>query len=193
MRAKQLFATAIAATTLGAGGLAVAALNPSTGVGAQEEVAPGADSGTATETTAPAQGRGRVLEGVLGELVTEGTLTQAQADAVKDGVKEQAAEGEHRRPRRGQGMRAVASAAEALGIAPRELLAELKAGRSIADVAVANDVEPQAVIDALVAAATTRLDQAVANGNLDEAHATKLKERLPDSMEKLVNRTRTPR
>lgn len=44
----------------------------------------------------------------------------------------------------------IAVAAETLGITPAELVAELKAGKSVADVASERDVPIQDVIDALV-------------------------------------------
>lgn len=53
-------------------------------------------------------------------------------------------------------------AAKALGVTADELRTELKAGKSLADVAKAEGVDKQKVIDALVAAAETRLDEAKA-------------------------------
>ncbi len=53
-------------------------------------------------------------------------------------------------------------AADALGMTADELKAELEAGKSIAQVAEERDVDVQTVIDALVAAGTERLEQAIA-------------------------------
>lgn len=201
MRAKKLIASAIAATTIGVGGIAIAAVNPLAGVGAQEEkgapdttaVTPDADT-SAPEAVKGRAKRGHVLGEVLDDLVTKGTITQAQADAVKAGLKEKIGE---KGPRRGHGKErlkhTVTAAAEAIGITPREVLAGLKEGKSIAEIAQANDVEPQAVIDKLVAGATARIDKAVADGKVQADRAAKLKERLPAAMEKLVNHKRTPR
>jgi len=82
---------------------------------------------------------------VLDELVADGTLTQAQADAVKSGVKDELQE---RRERRKE---LAAVVADTIGIPVEDLVAALKDGQSIAQVAEANDVERQAVVDALVA------------------------------------------
>jgi hypothetical protein len=59
----------------------------------------------------------------------------------------------------------------------------------VADVARAHDVEPQTVIDALVAAGTKRIDTAVANGKVDASRAAKAKDRLPARVTKVVNAT----
>ncbi|MDQ2649055.1 MAG: hypothetical protein M3Z03_05840, partial [Actinomycetota bacterium] len=60
-------------------------------------------------------------------------------------------------PRHAFGHPGLDAAAEVIGITAEELEAELQAGRSMAEVAEANDVEPQAVIDALVASGLERL------------------------------------
>ena len=138
MSTRKLIATAVAAATLATGGLAVAALNPLSSAGAEEQPAP--DTGATHRTP----GR-RVLGTVLDELVADGTLTQAQADAVKGGVKDELKERrEHRRE-------LVGVVADTIGVSTEELVAALKDGQSIAQVAEANGVERQAVVDALVA------------------------------------------
>jgi uncharacterized protein (DUF433 family) len=75
-------------------------------------------------------------------------------------------------------------AAETIGIEPSELLTELRDGATIAEVAQEHGVEPQAVIDAIVAEQRDRLDQAVEDGLLtqDEADAgaADLEERATD-------------
>ena len=79
--------------------------------------------------------------------------------------------GEHRGER-------LDAAAEAIGITEDELRTALEGGQSIAQVAEANDVDVQTVIDALVADATERLEAAI-----DE---------LPDRMAELVEREGLP-
>lgn len=63
------------------------------------------------------------------------------------------------------------AAATALGLTADELRTELQAGSTIADVAAAEGVDVQTVIDAMVAEATTRLDEKVAAGDLTQAEA----------------------
>jgi hypothetical protein len=69
-----------------------------------------------------------------------------------------------------RGARAEATA-ELLGIEVDELRAALEDGQTLADVAEANGVDPQTIIDARVAAVTERINAAVESGGLtaDEA------------------------
>ena len=65
----------------------------------------------------------------------------------------------------------------------------LKGGGTVAQWATDHGSSPQAVIDALVSAGNTRVDEAVANGKIDQARADTIKGKLPTLAEKLVNRT----
>ena len=69
------------------------------------------------------------------------------------------------------GGRNLATAAKALGVTADELRTQLKAGKSLAEVAKAEGVDKQTVIDALVADATTRLAKAVKSGKLTQAES----------------------
>lgn len=193
MRTKKLIASAVAVATLGAGGLTVATVNPMGGVGAQETPPTVAAPGATAEKRGEARGRGgRAVDEVLEGLVADKTLTEAQAEAVKAGLKEEEEEvGDRHRRRAARRKQAIRIAAEAIGVSGRDLLAELKEGTSIAAVAEANDVEPQVVIDALVADASAHIDEAVAEEKLDADRAAKLEERLPEAMTKLVDLERT--
>ena len=95
-------------------------------------------------------------------------------------------EGNARRHRVGQALRVAATT---IGVDVTELKSELKTGKSIADVASDHDVTAQTVVDALVAAATTRIDAAVEAGKIDAARAASMKERLANTFTALVNRT----
>ena len=75
------------------------------------------------------------------------------------------------------------------GGTPQELRSYLKGGGTVAQWATDHGSSPQAVIDALVSAADARVDQAVANGRIDETRAATIKEKIPTLAEKLVNRT----
>ena len=85
---------------------------------------------------------------------------------------------------RGPGLNA---AAEAIGITVEDLRTAVREGDTIADVAAANDVDVQTVIDALVAEATTRVDAAVADGELTEAKAVERKADLVEHITAMVN------
>lgn len=185
---RRAAAGAVLAGVLGVGGLAAAALHPLGVAGAQDG---------ATTTTAPPAGaqeagqgrRGQKLQEVLDSLVADGTLTQAQADTVasrlKDAAREARGDRGERRTERRQEMLAVA--APVLDMSAEDLATELKDGRTLKQVAEAQDVDPQDVIDALVAASEDRIDRAVAAGRLDGSRAEQLKQRLADRIDRLVN------
>jgi uncharacterized protein YidB (DUF937 family) len=61
--------------------------------------------------------------------------------------------------------------AELLGLDAQELRQQVRDGATLAEIATAQGVEPQAVIDELVAELTERLDNAVENGRIDQAEA----------------------
>ena len=78
-------------------------------------------------------------------------------------------------------------AAEALGITEDELEDALEDDQSIADVAAARNVNVQAVVDALVADANARIDDEVADGDLDAEDAAELKEDVTDRVEDRID------
>src|SRR4051812_39056026 len=80
-------------------------------------------------------------------------------------------------------------AADTIGVSAKDLLAAVKGGSSIATVAQQHSVMPQAVVDAVVSAARTKLDAAVVNGKLDADRAATIKDRLPERVTNAVNRT----
>lgn len=95
--------------------------------------------------------------------------------------------GEHRRPGRGLRHLGLASAAEAIGVTVEGLRSELASGATIAEVAEANDVAVQDVIDAMVGDASAKIDDAVAAGRIDEDRAAELKAALEERITAAVN------
>lgn len=91
--------------------------------------------------------------------------------------------------RRGPGLEAAASA---IGISVEDLRTAVMGGDTVAEVAAANNVEVQTVIDALIADATTHLNQAVADGHLSEADAAKRAAHLSERITAMVNGTMSP-
>jgi hypothetical protein len=65
----------------------------------------------------------------------------------------------------------ISIAAEKLGLTNDELIAELQAGKTIADVAAEKNVALNTIVDAVVAAHTERLNEQVANGQLTQEQA----------------------
>jgi hypothetical protein len=84
-------------------------------------------------------------------------------------------------------------AADTIGVAPATLGSDLKAGQSIADVATANGVSVDSVVNAVVSDASARIAQAVTNGRLTQAQADALTAKLPAFATRLVNAHYTAR
>ena len=82
------------------------------------------------------------------------------------------------------------TAATYLGMKNAQLVAELRAGKSLAQVAAGKNKSVDGLEQALLAALKQRVDAAVAAGRLPAARAQKLLERAPAHIERLVNRSR---
>ena len=96
-----------------------------------------------------------------------------------------------RRPGHGARGAGLTVAADALGVSNEDLRAALKSGRSIADVAGEKGIPTQTVIDAMVAAAGTRLETAVTNGRITQERADARAGNLPKTIKAFVEGTRT--
>ncbi|HEY5578215.1 MAG TPA: hypothetical protein VIL12_00850 [Acidimicrobiia bacterium] len=177
-----------------AGGLAAAALFASPFSAAAQE----SEDETATEDVdRPFLLRAEeFIDDALAPLVEEGVINADQAESVKQALLEKAetlkAEGrDHLMRLRHRGRHLIGfglqTAADAIGIETDELAAAIRDGQSIAEVAEANGVDPQVVIDALVDAASARIDEAAAEHDLDEERVDQLKARLPELAEMIVN------
>jgi polyhydroxyalkanoate synthesis regulator phasin len=166
-------ASLAASSVLGGGAVGVVLSSPVVAV-AQE------DTGDAVTDQ-----RAGAIEEVLAGLVADGTITQAQADAVAEAL---VAALPSRGGRHGHhAWFGISTAAEVIGIDAAELVADLQDGSSVAAVASANGVDAQAVIDALVTEAMERLDQAVADGRLTAEEAADKEADIVDSITAFVN------
>lgn len=88
-------------------------------------------------------------------------------------------DGEGRRGHKRGGCGPSEAVAEALGMDVDSLKAELEAGSTLAEVAEANGVDPNELVELMVADATERIDEKLAEGDLTEEEAA----------EKLANKT----
>lgn len=148
-------------------------------------VAPVASAVTVGDGATTVGGRVQAITDALAGLVTDGTLTQAQADAVATTLDGSDA---LRGPRgHGRGGPDLAAAATVLGMTAAELRSALAVdGTTLADVAGAQNVEVSALVDALVAAQTERLTAAVADGRLTQVEADERIAALPERIAALV-------
>jgi len=79
--------------------------------------------------------------------------------------------------------------AQTIGISQSDLLSGLQSGQSIADIARAHSVDPQKVIDALVASVKQQLAAAVSSGALTQAQADQLSADMTARIAARVNGT----
>ena len=133
----------------------------------------------------------QALATILKDLVTKGTLTQAQADAVTAAVTAAKAARDADRPMGGKGgpLGADRAAIETLvsttiGVDTATIKSRLQAGESLAQIAGA---KKDALIAALVADHTKRIDAAVTAGKLTAAQAVEKKANLVAHVTEEVN------
>ncbi len=162
---RKKLATAGIAAGLTAGGLAGLVIVPSVS-GAQSTSAT-VDAGTSSDATRPDPST-RISD-ALAPLVTDGTITQDQADKVASTLADSMPMGGEKHMRGGGPQ--LDAAATPLGMTADELRTELEAGQTIAQVAEAKGVDVQTVIDSMVAAERAKLDEKVAAGDITQAEA----------------------
>lgn len=115
---------------------------------------------------------------------------RAKADVERQGLPQRppGGPGHHRGPR----VEILKVAAEAIGISEADLKAGIEADKSIAQVAQEKGVDPQKVIDALVAAHNKMIDEEVAAGRMEQAKADELKKNFPEHAKKIVEQVGRP-
>jgi ribosomal protein S20 len=86
-----------------------------------------------------------------------------------------------------EGRVAVQTAASTIGVQPRDLRSQIKAGTTVAQVATQHGVDPTTVVNAIVTAGTQEIDQAVAQGKIDQTKGDQAKQKLPDFANRFVN------
>src|SRR5437879_1144086 len=79
--------------------------------------------------------------------------------------------------------------AKDLGMQPADVKSALAGGQSIAALAKSHNVDPQKIINDLVADATSRIDGAVSSGKITAAMADKIKAGLTNAVTAFVNAT----
>jgi hypothetical protein len=152
-----------------------------------------------------ATARGKSVDGLEDALVT---ALRSRADAARTAGKITAARAERMKARAPQlverivnakpraAVRALvvrgplAIAARYVGLTRPQLATELRAGKSLAQVATARGRSVDGLEAALLAPLKRKLDRAVASGRLESARAATMLERAAKRVERLVSRTR---
>lgn len=183
--------SAVAAGVLGlavTGAAAFAAVQPSE---------PASPAAALTDTTSSALDQDRRggpgVKAVLDKLVTAGTITQAQEDAILKALKDAAPSGKGRADAHPKVVAAVLrdlmkTSAGYLGLPAGQLKQQLAAGKSLGHIADATAGKSrQGLVDALTADATAKVDKLRAEAKITAEQAATIKAQLPDRITKLVD------
>ncbi len=141
-------------------------------------------------TSSTSSSHQNILQQALSTLVGNGTITQKQSDAVSQQV--QNLRKQHPRPafagmgRPGRmgglavlGRDGLTQLATLLKTTPQTLMADLKAGKTIAQIAQANGVDVNTLIATLENDAKTEIQKQVTAGHLTQDQATKIETAWP--------------
>jgi hypothetical protein len=176
-------------------GAATATLGLVLGATVLSPVVAGAQESTTTTTageSASSDGIDRIVRAdrvreSLEDLVTDGTITAAQADAVAEHLAQLGpGPGDGHLFRRHIGI-SLDIAAETIGIERSALVEALAEGQTIAEIAADNGTSVEAVIDALVAAHKAKLDELVTNGWITAEVAAERAAEAAERIADLVN------
>ncbi len=126
-----------------------------------------------------------ILQQALDTLVGKGTLTQAQADALKNQVQSNRSARMAKRPHIGK--KVFAEVAGALKMTPKALRQELAKGKSIADVAKEKGIDPAALANQITAALEKRINARVSGHHLQQQWATTMEQHLPARVNAFLN------
>lgn len=185
---KKLVVGGIAALSIATGSAAVAALSPLTSAGAQSTTGSTATTSTATGSATTAPARVNPLKSVLDGLVTDGTITQAQADAIT--AKMTALRAANPMPDHGGGRgfagAPLADIATALGTTEADLRTQLEAGKSLRT--IAGD-KADAVVKLLTDNANARIDKGVTDAKITADNAATLKAGVAAKVQAMLDRT----
>ena len=147
---------------------------------------------SATTSTNVVTSRLAGIKSALSGLVSDGTLTQSQADKVAKTLANKLPKRGVRGPGSRFGGMAMTqtrdAAAKALGLTPAQLQTQLNSGKSLAGVAKDQKIGVDSLVQAMVTATEAQLATAVKDGTLTQARADKIKGSLTQRINNLVNR-----
>jgi len=189
---KTIVAIAITTAALTVGSIGFANASPKSTTRVSTTKASARVSGIINPITSMKGGPVNAVTSVLAALVTKGTITQAQADAIVAAVTaaqvaQREVEGSPKRVAHPD--RAVIDKliSDSIGVDTATIKSRLRAGESLATIAGA---KKDVLVAALVAEATKRIDAAVTAGTLTAAQATAMKSTLVAKTTAQINETR---
>jgi len=138
-------------------------------------------TGSAAASAHPGKG-GAGLESLLSSLVSKGTITQSQADAIAKAKDDAVSAGKAIMDSNRAALDAVITST--LGISLDTVKTRLKAGETLS--AIAGD-KKDALIAGLIAELNKQIDAALAAGKITTAQATEQKTKTSDRVTKMVN------
>jgi hypothetical protein len=149
-----------------------------------------ADSSTDSTATDRASARLTAIKDALKGLVSDGTITQSQADKVartlaEADLGERGGRGGHGR---GAGRVTPEATAKVIGITVDQLRSAQEAGRTLAQIAQAHGVGKSDLVKGLVAAAEAQLAADVKAGTITQAQADQLAAGLTERITERVDR-----
>ncbi len=154
----------------------------------------GAQDGVEPEATAEDGSTASERPNVLEELTAEGVITQEQADAIRERFAEHRAEFGGRRGfggHRGEGLREVSDAVtELLGLTPVELREAFVSGQTLAEIAEAQGVSTEVLVDTIVAETQALVDEKLAAGDITAERAESILDGLEAKVEERVTAER---
>jgi len=189
----RLVAGAVAGLAVAGGGAAFAATQLGSPKQENQAVLNDAAKQLGIEPSALSAALKKALENRVDEAVAAGRLTKAQGDELKQRIESgdvplfggPGRGGLHHEGAFG----GLDAAATYLGLTEAQLRAQLESGKSLADVAKAQDKTVDGLVQALVGAAKTKLDAAVAAGRLTQTQANSILADLKSRVTDFVNGT----
>jgi hypothetical protein len=190
-RTPYLVAASVASLVAGAA-IGATLLVPSAVNAADTPTTTAAPSTEAPAPAAPNPGpMGSWVDGALKPLVDAGTITQAQADAVKDALaKAKPAFPGGRKPDGpfgGPVGKDPAKIAAALGMTEADLKAGLASGKTLAELATEHGKDPAAIAQIIIDDVNARIDAALSAGRLSQAQADQMKADAKARADDIVN------
>ncbi|HHS98003.1 MAG TPA: hypothetical protein ENK08_08930 [Chloroflexi bacterium] len=91
-----------------------------------------------------------------------------------------------------RGVSLVEATAQATGLSEDEVIAALESGQTFAQIAEAQGVDPQAIVDAFVAEREEMLEEAVSEGRLTQEQADEMLEEMSEHLAERLSEPWTP-